>query len=69
MIRPFAVLLALLMAGCGAEVAGTAAVGAKTQIDQARQAEETKAKVENQLDAAALIEKQKLEQVETATRP
>jgi hypothetical protein len=69
MIRSITVLLVLLLAGCGAEVAGTAAVGAKTQIDQARQAQETKANVQHQLDAAAQLEKQKLEQAEAATRP
>lgn len=47
----------------------TAAVGARTQIDAVRQAEEIKANVQNQLDAAAQSEKQKLERAESAARP
>ncbi len=58
-----------LLAGCGAETAGTAAVGAKTQADAARQAEDTKAQIQNQLDAAAQLEKQRLEQASAASRP
>jgi hypothetical protein len=69
MIRSIPLILILLLAGCGAEVAGTAAVGAKTQIDQARQARELKTNVQTQLDAAAQLEKQRLEQTEAATRP
>lgn len=59
----------LLLAGCGAEVAGTAAVGAKTQLDAAQQSRETQAQVQNALDAAAQADKQRLEQAEAATRP
>lgn len=59
----------LLLAGCGAEVAGTAAVGAKTQVDAAQQARETQARVQDALDAAAQADKQRLEQAEAATRP
>jgi hypothetical protein len=59
--------------GCGAETLGTAAVGASTQIDAARQAEETKANVQNQIqaqmDAATRLERQKLEQAEAAGKP
>lgn len=69
MTRSVPLIAVLLLAGCGAEVAGTAAVGAKTQIDQARQAQEMKANVEKQLEAAAQLDKQKLEQAEAATRP
>lgn len=69
MTRSIPLIALLLLAGCGAEVAGTAAVGAQTQIDQARQAQETKDQVLQQLDAAAQLEKQKLEQAEAATRP
>lgn len=69
MTRSILFITLLLLAGCGVEVAGTAAVGAKTQIDQVRQAQETKQQVLDQLDAAAQLEKQKLEQAEAATRP
>ncbi|KAF0101847.1 MAG: hypothetical protein FD187_2781 [bacterium] len=61
--------LLFLLAGCGAETIGTAAVGAKTQADAARQAEETKAQVLNQLEAAAQLEKQRLEQAGAAGQP
>ena len=69
MTRSIPLIALLMLAGCGAEVAGTAAVGAKTQIDQVRQAQETKADIQDKLDAAAQLEKQKLEQAEAATRP
>lgn len=69
MIRSLSLIFILLLAGCGAEVAGTAAVGAKLEIDQAKQAPEIKANVLNQLDAAAQLERQKLEQAEAANRP
>ncbi len=69
MTRLFVLFLFFLFAGCGVEVAGTAAVGARTQIDAVRQAEEIKANVQNQLDAAAQSEKQKLERAESAARP
>lgn len=62
-------LLLFLLAGCGAEVAGTAAVGAQTQVDQAREAQALKDQVQTQLDAAARAQAQKLEQAEAANRP
>jgi hypothetical protein len=69
MTRSIPLIAVLLLAGCGVEVAATAAVAAKTQVDAARQAEETQANIQKQLDAAAQIEKQKLEQAEAGTRP
>ena len=69
MIRYLSLVVLLALAGCGAEVVGTAAVGASTQIDAARQAEEMKANIQTQLDAAAQIEKQKLEQAAAAVQP
>ena len=68
-IRPIFLLLLAMLAGCGAETVGTAAVGAQTQVDAAREAEAAKANVQTQLDAAAQLEKQRLEQAEAATRP
>lgn len=62
-------VLMTLLAGCGAEVAGTAAVGAQTQIDQARQARQLKDQVETQLDLANQAQAQKLQEAESATRP
>ena len=69
MIRHLSHIVLLALAGCGAEVVGTAAVGASTQIDAAHQAEEMKANIQTQLDAAAQIEKQKLEQAAAAVQP
>lgn len=67
--RPICFLLLAMLTGCGAETVGTAAVGAQTQVDAAREAEAVKANVQTQLDAAAQLEKQRLEQAEAATRP
>jgi hypothetical protein len=69
MIRPLSLVVLLALAGCGAEVVGTAAVGASTQIDAARQAEAMKANIQTQLDTAAELEKQKLEQAAATVRP
>lgn len=57
-----------LLAGCGAETAGTAAVAGRAQADAARQAEDAKANLQNQLDAAARLEQQRREQAEAAAR-
>ena len=69
MPRCSCLVVLLALAGCGAEVAGTAAVGASAQIEAARQAEDMKANIQTQLDAAAQLEKQKMEQAEAAVRP
>jgi outer membrane lipopolysaccharide assembly protein LptE/RlpB len=53
MIRTSAILLAFaLLAGCGAEVAGTAAVGGAIKAEELRQANQTKQQVQQRLDAA-----------------
>jgi hypothetical protein len=59
----------VLLLGCGVETVGTAAVAAKAQVDATRQAEEIKADIQARLDAAAQVEKQRIEQAEAATRP
>ncbi len=59
----------VFLAGCGAETAGTAAVGAAAQADAARQAGELKADIQSRLDAAAELEKQRLERAEAGSRP
>jgi hypothetical protein len=58
-----------MLTGCGAETAGTAAVGAQTQVEAASQAEALKADVQTRLDAAAQLGKQRLEQADAAARP
>lgn len=45
-------LVAALLAGCGAEVAGTAATAAAVSATSARQAQAQQAQVQSQLDAA-----------------
>lgn len=69
MFRSLLLVSLLFLAGCGAETAGTAAVGAQTRVEEVRQAEELKADVQRRLDAAAELEKQRLDQAEAATRP
>jgi hypothetical protein len=69
MIRRISLIFLFALSGCGAETVGTAAVGASTQADAARQAQDMKANIQNQLDAAARIETQKREQAEAAARP
>lgn len=69
MARSLPLAVFLLLAGCGAEVAGTAAVGAKTQLDAAQQARETQNQAQEALDAAARLEQRRLEQAEATTRP
>jgi hypothetical protein len=68
---PLATLLVL--SACGAETVGTAAVGASSQIEAARQAKETQANIQNQfqtqLEAASQLERQKLEQAEAGHKP
>ena len=62
-------LMMVLLAGCGAEVAGTAAVGAQTQVEQAKQARALQDQVQRQLDAAQQAQTQKLQDTESAARP
>jgi hypothetical protein len=69
MIRRISLIFLFALSGCGAETVGTTAVGASTQADAARQAQDMKANIQNQLDAAARIETQKREQAEAAARP
>jgi hypothetical protein len=54
MIRTFALsCLSLLLVACGvAETGAAAAAGGASQVEEARQAEQTEARVQQQLDAA-----------------
>ena len=62
-------LLPLLLAACGAETVGTAAVGGQSAVQQAEQANALKAQVQEQIDAAAQLEQQRLKQAEQAAKP
>lgn len=63
--RSVALVAALLLAGCGAESAGTAAGVAKLQAEQARQGKQTLDSVKADLDAATQSTQQRLEQAES----
>lgn len=49
---PLSLLILLLLGGCGAEVAGTAAAVGKLQATQAQQAQARQEQVRKQMDAA-----------------
>ena len=65
----FCVTLTLGLTACGVETVGTAAVAAKAKMEEAKAGEALKTNLQNQLDAAALVEKQRLEQLEAGSRP
>jgi len=52
MYRHLIALLTLTLAGCGAEVAGTAATVGAARVEEAKQAQQTKDQVEKRLDAS-----------------
>lgn len=66
MSRLWLLMLPLILLGCGAETVGTAAVVAgqkKQEIEQGRQLQE---QIQQQLDAAARLEQQRLQDQEAA---
>ncbi|MEW5787044.1 MAG: hypothetical protein AB1899_04235 [Pseudomonadota bacterium] len=66
-MRHFAPLFfPLLLAACGAETVGTAAVGGESAVEQAQEAQALKEQVQQQLDGAAQLEQQRLEQADRA---
>jgi NifU-like protein involved in Fe-S cluster formation len=54
-------LLPLILAGCGADVASTAATEAELKAQEVKQAEKTKEQVLQKLDAASQAEQKRLE--------
>lgn len=48
----FAILIAVALSGCGAEVATTAAPSARIKKDEAEAAQQTKAMMQKKIDAA-----------------
>ena len=64
MNRTIFILLALSLTGCTAEVAGTAATVAESRAKEAEEAKKTKARVEQQLEAANQAIQQKANDAE-----
>lgn len=52
MPRTLIVLLAAALAGCGADVAGTAATAGAARVEEARQARQNQERFEQRLDTA-----------------
>jgi hypothetical protein len=62
-------LSSLLLAGCGVgEVAVTAAAEGSAKAQEARQAQETEARVSRELDAAAKLDTQRRQAAESAAQ-
>lgn len=59
MRRVLPLILVLMLSGCGAEVAGTAAVVGKTKVEEAKQAQQHREKIQQRLDAATELERQR----------
>lgn len=57
-------VLLLVLAGCGAEVAGTAAVVGAAKVKEAEQAQKQQEQVRQRLDAAAELDRQRRAAVE-----
>ena len=59
MRRAFILILMLGVSGCGAEVAGTAAVVGAAKVKEAEQAQKQQEQVRQRLDAAAEFDRQR----------
>jgi hypothetical protein len=59
-------LVLLALGGCGLDVAGSAATTAAASAQEARQARQTEARVRQQLDDAARLNQQHLDDAERA---
>jgi hypothetical protein len=66
MFRFLILVLPLALIGCGVETVGTAAVVATEKKQEIEQGQATKDSVRQQLDAAAQVEKQRLQAAEAA---
>jgi len=58
------VLLSIALAGCGADLVGTAATEAQLSAQQAKQAQQLKDQVRSQLNAAMRTEQNRMRQAE-----
>ena len=63
------VTLALLVAGCGAEILGSAATGAASKAEEVKQAQKTKEQVQQRLDTANQEAQQRLQEADKAANP
>ena len=59
MRRLFILALLLVLAGCGVEVAGTAAVVGAAKVKEVEQAQKQQEQVRQRLDAAAELDRQR----------
>lgn len=66
MIRNLLIVPMIMLAGCGVDTLGTAAVGAATKAEEARQAQQMKADVQKRLDAVQQAEQQRLQETAAA---
>ena len=67
MHRTLVTVLALIVSGCSAEVASTAAVNATLKAQEAKQAQQTMDQVQKKLDAAAQAAQQQANDVDKGT--
>lgn len=68
MHRHLIALLTVALAGCGVEVAGTAATVGAARVEEARQAQQNKEQFEQRLDATMQAAQQQREAAEQASR-
>lgn len=68
MHRHLIALLAAALAGCGVEVAGTAATVGAARVEEAKQAQQTKEQFEQRLDATMQAAQQQREAADQASR-
>lgn len=68
MHRHLIALLTVALAGCGVEVAGTAATVGAARVEEARQAQQNKEQFEQHLDATMQAAQQQREAAEQASR-
>ena len=66
MYRVLILLLPLALLGCGVETVGTAAIVATAKKQEIEQGKQLKDSIQQQLDAAAQAEKQRLQAAEQA---
>jgi hypothetical protein len=62
------ILLAVALAGCGVEVAGTAATVGAARVEEAKQAQQNKEQFEQRLDATMQAAQQQREAAEQASQ-
>jgi hypothetical protein len=68
MHRHLIALLAVALAGCGVEVAGTAATVGAARVEEAKQAQQNQERFEQRLDATMQAAQQRRETAEQASQ-